>query len=313
MCSSDLDVDVRRLFTDQGDAMPRQIDLFGLSLSWELDGPVLPELLQNQRIPVWALERGDEDPIVFGGGPVLTANPEPLAPFFDAVLLGDGELLLPAFIDALQNCRRAPRAERLRQLAQVPGVYVPSLYAPQYDPDGELMGVEPIDPAVPAQVEKQTWRGNTLSHSTVVTPEAAWPDIHMVEVVRSCPELCRFCLASYLTLPFRTPSLDDGLIPAVEKGLQATKRLGLLGASVTQHPQFADLLHWLDQDRFDGTRVSVSSVRASTVTPELGRILAKRGSRSLTIAIESGSERMREVVNKKLTTEAIHEIGRAHV
>ena len=186
------DVDVRRLFTDQGDAMPRQIDLFGLSLSWELDGPVLPELLQNQRIPVWALERGDEDPIVFGGGPVLTANPEPLAPFFDAVLLGDGELLLPAFIDALQNCREAPRAERLRQLAQVPGVYVPSLYAPQYDPDGELMGVEPIDPAVPAQVEKQTWRGNTLSHSTVVTPEAAWPDIHMVEVVRSCPELCRF-------------------------------------------------------------------------------------------------------------------------
>ncbi|WP_226397541.1 radical SAM protein [Synechococcus sp. MU1648] len=304
------DVDVRRLFTDQHDPLPRHCDLFGLSLSWELDGPVLPELLQNQRIPIWALERGDEDPIVFGGGPVLTANPEPLAPFFDAVLLGDGELLLPAFIDALQSCRQASRAERLRHLAQVPGVYVPSLYAPQYDPDGELIGIEPIDPTVPALVEKQTWRGNTLSHSTVVTPEAAWPDIHMVEVVRSCPELCRFCLASYLTLPFRTPSLDDGLIPAVEKGLQATKRLGLLGASVTQHPQFADLLHWLDQDRFDDTRVSVSSVRAATVTPDLGRILAKRGSRSLTIAIESGSERMRDVVNKKLTTEAIHGAAR---
>ncbi|MDC3048957.1 B12-binding domain-containing radical SAM protein, partial [Synechococcus sp. AH-736-A19] len=92
-----------------------------------------------------------------------------------------------------------------------------------------------------------------------------------------------------------------------EKGLKATKRLGLLGASVTQHPQFTDLLNWLDQDRFDGTRVSVSSVRATTVTPDLGRILAKRGCRSLTIAIESGSKRMREVVNKKLTTEAIHE------
>ena len=300
------DVDVRRLFTDQGDPLPRHCDLFGLSLSWELDGPVLPELLQNQRIPIWAVERGDNDPIVFGGGPVLTANPEPLAPFFDAVLLGDGELLLPAFIDALQACRDAPRPERLRQLARVPGVYVPSLYAPRYDGDGSLLAVEPIESGVPALVEKQTWRGNTLSHSTVVTPEAAWPDIHMVEVVRSCPELCRFCLASYLTLPFRTPSLDDGLIPAVEKGLQATKRLGLLGASVTQHPQFSDLLQWLDHDRFEGTRVSVSSVRAATVTPELGRILAKRGSRSLTIAIESGSERMRDVVNKKLTTEAIH-------
>ena len=296
-------MDVRRLFTDQGDPLPRHCDLFGLSLSWELDGPVLPELLHNQRIPIWAVERGDQDPIVFGGGPVLTANPEPLAPFFDAVLLGDGELLLPAFIDAVQSCRHAPRAERLRRLASVPGVYVPSLYAPQYDADGALVAIEPIESDIPALSEKQTWRGNTLSRSTVVTPEAAWPDIHMVEVVRRCPELCRFCLASYLTLPFRTPSLDDGLIPAVEKGLKATKRLGLLGASVTQHPQFDALLQWLDQDRFDGTRVSVSSVRAATVTPELSRILAKRGSRSLTIAIESGSDRMRDVVNKKLSTE----------
>ncbi|MBM5801244.1 MAG: radical SAM protein [Cyanobacteria bacterium K_DeepCast_35m_m2_023] len=300
------DVDVRRLFTDQGDPAHRQLDLFGLSLSWELDGPVLLDLLEQQRIPIWAVERGEADPIVFGGGPVLTANPEPLAPFFDAVLLGDGELLLPAFIEALKACRGAPRAERLRQLAQVEGVYVPALYGPSYDADGQLLGVAPTEAGIPPTIAKQTWRGNTLSHSTVITPEAAWPSIHMVEVVRSCPELCRFCLASYLTLPFRTPSLDDGLIPAVEKGLSATQRLGLLGASVTQHPQFGDLLSWLDQDRFDGTRVSVSSVRAATVTPELGRILAKRGSKSLTIAIESGSERMRRVVNKKLETSEIY-------
>jgi radical SAM superfamily enzyme YgiQ (UPF0313 family) len=304
------DVDVRRLFTDQGDPHHRQLDLFGLSLSWELDGPVLLELLEQQRIPIWASERGDSDPIVFGGGPVLTANPEPLAPFFDVVLLGDGELLLPAFIDALQQHRGAPRPERLRHLAAVPGVYVPSLYAPRYSSEGRLLSVEPTESGIPPTVAKQTWRGNTLSHSTVITPAAAWPSIHMVEVARSCPELCRFCLASYLTLPFRTPSLDDGLIPAVEKGLAATQRLGLLGASVTQHPQFADLLAWLDQDRFEGTRVSVSSVRAATVTPELGRILAKRGSKSLTIAIESGSERMRQVVNKKLATEEIFAAAR---
>jgi radical SAM superfamily enzyme YgiQ (UPF0313 family) len=311
------DVDVRRLFTDQGDpphggsrGRGPALDLFGLSLSWELDGPVLLDLLEQQRIPIWAAERGDGDPIVFGGGPVLTANPEPLAPFFDAVLLGDGELLLPAFIEALQECRQAPRSERLRHLARVEGVYVPSLYAPRYSSEGELLAVEPVEPGIPAVVAKQTWRGNTLSQSTVITPEAAWPSIHMVEVVRSCPELCRFCLASYLNLPFRTASLDDGLIPAVENGLAATQRLGLLGASVTQHPQFSDLLQWLDGDRFDDVRLSVSSVRAATVTPELGRILAKRGSRSLTIAIESGSERMREVVNKKLSTEEIFAAAR---
>lgn len=319
------DVDVRRLFTDQADPPHRQgdrrsdrqlggggsgLDLFGLSLSWELDGPVLLDLLEQQRIPIWAEQRGEADPIVFGGGPVLTANPEPLAPFFDVLLLGDGELLLPAFIDAIAAHRDAPRQQRLRALAQVPGVYVPSLYAPRYGSEGELLAIEPIEAGIPASVAKQTWRGNTLSHSTVITPEAAWPSIHMVEVVRSCPELCRFCLASYLTLPFRTSSLEDGLIPAVEKGLAATQRLGLLGASVTQHPQFADLLSWLDQDRFDGTRVSVSSVRAATVTPQLGQILAKRGSKSLTIAIESGSERMREVVNKKLSTEEIFAAAR---
>ncbi|MDP6321763.1 MAG: radical SAM protein, partial [Prochlorococcaceae cyanobacterium ETNP14_MAG_5] len=77
------DVDVRRLFTDQGDPPHRKCDLFGLSLSWELDGPVLLDLLEQQRIPLWSHQRGEDDPIVFGGGPVLTANPEPLAPFFD--------------------------------------------------------------------------------------------------------------------------------------------------------------------------------------------------------------------------------------
>ena len=104
------DLDVRRLFTDQSDPPHRQCDLFGLSLSWELDGPVLLDLLEKQRIPIWSEQRSDQDPIVFGGGPVLTANPEPLAPFFDVILLGDGEELLPSFIDALQEVRSESRS-----------------------------------------------------------------------------------------------------------------------------------------------------------------------------------------------------------
>ena len=299
------DVNVKRLFTDQKERIPKNTDLFGLSLSWELDGPIVLDLLEKQNIPIWSHLRDENDPIVFGGGPVLTANPEPFAPFFDVILLGDGESLLPEFIKTMQKVKRSSRGKKLEVLAQVPGIYIPSLYEPKYTADGELIGIRPINNEIPSSVTKQTWNGNVLSHSTIITPDSVWPNIHMVEVVRSCPELCRFCLASYLTLPFRSSSLDEGLIPAVEKGLTATKRIGLLGASVTQHPQFTELITWLNQERFNDIHLSVSSVRAGTVTSQMTRMLSNRGSKSLTIAIESGSERMRKVVNKKLTEEQI--------
>ncbi len=299
------DVDVRRLFTDLQEQMHRNCDLFGLSLSWELDGPVLLNLLEKQNIPLWSHQRNDNHPLVFGGGPVLTANPEPLAPFLDVVLLGDGENLLSSFIDTLQEIKHLSRRDKLIQLAQIPGIYIPQLYIPEYSLNGNLERIDKVISEIPNVIEKQTWHSKTLSHSTVITPDAAWPNIHMVETVRSCPELCRFCLASYLTLPFRSSSLEDGLIPAIEKGLKITNRIGLLGASVTQHPQFSELLNWLNKDTFENMRLSISSVRASTVNPEMTRVLSKHNCKSITIAIESGSERMRNIVNKKLSEDQI--------
>jgi radical SAM superfamily enzyme YgiQ (UPF0313 family) len=184
-------------------------------------------------------------------------------------------------------------------------VYVPSLYTVNYhSPDGEITAILPIDNNVPAFVSKQTYRSNTLSASTVVTKQAAWENIYMVEVVRSCPEMCRFCLASYLTLPFRTASLES-LIPAIEKGLKVTDRLGLLGASVSQHPEFETLLDYLFQPKFEGVRLSIASVRTNTVTEKLARILSLRDSKSITIAVESGSDRLREIINKKLANDEI--------
>ena len=127
----------------------------------------------------------------------------------------------------------------------------------------------------------------------------------MVEVVRSCPEMCRFCLASYLTLPFRAAPLEAALLPAIDEGLRATRRLGLLGASVTQHPEFEQLIDHLMQPEFADVRLSIASVRAGTVTPRLAAALAQRGTKSLTIAVESGSARMRRIVNKKLDAEEV--------
>ena len=300
------DLQVSRLFTDIGEPLPRQPELLGFSFSWELDYVNLLNLLEALDIPIRAAHRDEADPLVFGGGPVLTANPEPFADFFDLILLGDGENLLESFIDAYKEVRGADRLTGLRHLAQVPGVYVPSLYEVTYDsPDGAIQSIQPIA-EIPSQVHKQTYRGNTLSASTVVTEKAAWENIYMVEVVRSCPEMCRFCLASYLTLPFRTASLE-GLIPAIERGLTVTDRIGLLGASVTQHPEFETLLDYLSQPQYEQVRLSIASVRTNTVTEKLARTLASRDTRSITIAVESGSDRLRHIVNKKLTNEEIIE------
>lgn len=300
------DVEVSRLFTDLHEPLPHQPELLGFSLSWELDYVNILSLLESLDIPIRSIDRTHTHPLVFGGGPVLTANPEPFAAFFDVILLGDGENLLGDFIDAYQTVRHADRATQLKRLAQVPGIYIPSLYDVTYEsPEGAIVSIQPIDSEIPAQIEKQTYRGNVLSASTIVTPRAAWENIYMVEVVRSCPEMCRFCLASYLTLPFRTASLEESLIPAIDRGLKVTNRLGLLGASVTQHPEFPALLDYLNRPEYDDVRISLASVRTNTVTQKLAETLVKHDSRSITIAVESGSDRLRQIINKKLTTDEI--------
>lgn len=302
------DIRVSRLFTDLHETLPRSPELLGFSFSWELDYMNIFTLLESLNIPINSKERTDSHPLIFGGGPVLTANPEPFANFFDVILLGDGENLLDNFINSYQQVRGENRQAKLTHLAQTSGIYIPSLYEVKYHSfDGAIQSIQPISENIPSQVEKQTYRGNILSSSTVVTEKAAWENIYMVEVVRSCPEMCRFCLASYLTLPFRTASLEASLIPAIERGLKVTNRIGLLGASVTQHPEFESLLDYLAQPQYDEVRLSIASVRTNTVTEKLARILSKRNTKSITIAVESGSEKLRKIINKKLDNDEIIE------
>ena len=300
------DLEVSRLFTDIHEPLPSAPELLGFSVSWELDYVNILAMLESLQIPLRSVDRSVSDPIIFGGGSVLTANPEPFADFFDVILLGDGEILLDAFINAYQEVRHDDRETQLRHLAQVPGIYIPSLFEVTYhSEEGAIAAINAIDSTIPPHVQKQTYRGNTLSASTVVTEKAAWENIYMVEVVRSCPEMCRFCLASYLTLPFRVADVEASLIPAIEQGLQVTDRLGLLGASVTQHPEFDTLLDYLNQPQFDQVRLSLSSVRTNTVTEKLTKTLVKHDAKSITIAVESGSDRVRQIINKKLTNDEI--------
>ena len=300
------DVNVSRLFTDIKEPLPKKSELLGFSFSWELDYVNVFDILDILGIPLQTNERDENHPLIFGGGPTLTANPEPFADFFDVILLGDGEKLIHDFLEAYKIVRNESRAVKLSYLATIPGIYIPSLYEiTYYDYDGEIKSIKAIETDTPSSIEKQIYRGNSFSTSTVVTKNAVWENIYMLEVVRSCPEMCRFCLVSYLNLPFRIADLDTSLIPNIEKGLKVTNRIGLLGPSITQHPEFDSLLNYLNQPKYDDIRVSIASVRANTVTERLANLLTNRNTKSITIAVESGSAKIRKNINKKLDNDEI--------
>ncbi len=142
---------VSRLFLDGSETLPRAPELVGFSLSWELDYVNILTLLEQLQVPIHSRDRTPSDPLIFGGGPVLTANPEPFADFFDLILVGDGEELLGEFVATYSQVRDLDRASQLRRLAQVPGIYVPSLYQVTYQ-DEQIQSIQPIDSDIQATV-----------------------------------------------------------------------------------------------------------------------------------------------------------------
>ncbi|MBK9143761.1 MAG: radical SAM protein [Candidatus Melainabacteria bacterium] len=279
--------------------------LFGFTLGWELDFVNVLSLLDRYGVALSSGQRGDDDPIVFGGGPVLSANPEPYADIFDAVLLGDAEATVGPFISALARERGgSSRRARLEMLARLPGVYVPSLYEVEYDPLGPIRSVTPLAGAAPPTVERQVYRGDRdyMAKSSFLSPDTIWGATFLIEVVRSCPQECRFCLASYLTRPFRFAAVD-AIVGEVEKVRDRAFRIGLLGPSITEHPEFAELAKRLSA--MANLEATIASVRADTLDVELVRSIAGLGQKSVTIALESGSERLRGIMKKNLSQEQI--------
>ena len=296
-----------RAFTDYQEQRWDQCQLMGFTLSWELDYGNVLQMLEKAGLPQMSSQRKTGQALVFGGGPVLSANPEPFADFFDVILIGDAEILIPALLQKYSQIKHLPREEQLLSLAQVDGMYVPSLYRYEaIDPQGPLASVKPICDAVPQLVKRQAYMApaDYIAHSVVLTPESTFGDMYLVEVVRSCPQECRFCLASFLTRPFRAANVDT-LMEKIDLGLKHTKKIGLLGPSVTEHPQFAQIAERLLQ-RSD-LNISVASIRADTIEPSVLEMLVKLGQKSVTIALESGSERLRAIMKKNLSeAEILH-------
>ena len=292
------------LFSVESFAPVADFDVFGLSLQSEMNYTNVPNMLDLAGIPVLAAERGDADPVVIGGGP-CTANPEPLADFFDVFLIGDAEEALPVFLEAVAATKGLPRRERLATFAACPGIYVPSLYDVSYDGD-RIASYAPNSAGVPAEV-KRVW---VEKLSADVYPEKPMvPSVDIVqdrlglEIMRGCTQGCRFCQAGYWYRPVR--ELDPADVAKATKAFideAGWSEVGLLSLSSADYSQIEPLVACLAPE-LAKTKVSISlpSLRAEAFSVALADAVSEVRKSGFTFAPETGSDRLRRVINKTFT------------
>jgi len=284
-------------------------EVMGFSFSFELDILEILRCFEKEHFPLRALDRDERFPLIFAGGPVPSTNPEPYADFLDFFLIGDGEELLLEAMRCLKRNRHLSKHERLRALAvEIEGVYVPRFYQIDYADDGlgPIASITPTESDIPAAVIRRNFNGldSTVATLPIISPESVFSNSYLIEVMRGCSHRCRFCLASYSTLPAR-PGGIGALRTAVEEGLKYTNQIGLVGALIADHPDFPELCAFIRSK--ENVRVSFGALRADTLTTDICETLAHSGSQTLTLAIESGSPWLRRRINKNLKQETIFE------
>ena len=227
---------VEKIFTDTTNTKLRlnEVDAMGISVSFEVDFLGFFKIFENYNIPFKAKDRNETYPIIFTGGPVMTANPEPFVDFFDFIIIGDAENIDTHILDVIKQNKEKTKHEILEELSKVKGIYVPSLtkYTPQEgvtDNNGN-----------PISIEKITSSLSKCITTPILSDKSFFSNTYVIEMVRGCPQRCGFCLASYLNLPARFCDYEE-IISSIDEGLKYTNKIALLGALITAHPRFDDI------------------------------------------------------------------------
>jgi radical SAM superfamily enzyme YgiQ (UPF0313 family) len=280
-----------------------EFDLIGFSITYEGDYLNTVRLLRMAGIAPRAADRGPGDPVILMGGVCAFSNPEPMAPFMDLIAVGEGEEMVSELV-AAHRAAHADGAEgaRARFLAAargIAGIYAPAAYDVRYAADGTLAEVTPREADAPAVVVKRRLRdvNRWETVSTVKSPRAEYGHMQLLEVGKGCGRGCRFCLEGQVYRPVRHRSLE-ALRESVAQIAKESKRVGLVGACVSDYPWIGELMKMLEAE---GVEVSISSLRADSLSEDLVAGLARGGHRTLTMAPEAGTERLRRVVRKAIT------------
>lgn len=277
-----------------------QFDVVAFDVTFEMDYFHIPLMLRHGRVPVMSEDRTGFDPIVIAGGPCATFNPEPFADFIDAFIIGEGEGIVTAVLERIRKGREnsESREETISALAQIDGVYVPVLYTPQYDDSKRFVGYDIADGA--PQIIRRHFEPLTSGGETVIaTNFTEFGAMYIIEVARGCGRHCRFCMAGYC---FRVPRVRplDILKEGVDRAEKLGKKVGLMGAAISDYPEVDELVTYI---RSKNMRYSCASLRADSLTQAVVDGLAESGQKTITIAPETGSERLRRVINKGISEE----------
>jgi radical SAM superfamily enzyme YgiQ (UPF0313 family) len=291
------------LLTLESQSLVRDFDVVAFTVSFEWDYTNLLTLLRLAGVPVRAADRTARDPLVVVGGAVTFVNPEPLAPFADVIAAGEGEVLVPELVDSFRQADG--RAALLQSLAQKRGFYIPSFYDVEYSPDGTIDRWVPRQgTGAPPVVKKASLPVTDAVDppcTGIYTPDTEFGSRFLVEVVRGCANLCRFCWAGYNYLPVRAFPADRILDRAREARAHA-RHAGLVSIALCDHPEIDRILTGLSEM---GYSISPASLRLDDLTESIVQRLRASGEKTLTIAPETGSDRLRRVINKTVTNDEI--------